>query len=347
MMTQQVLVNPACGCVAPQPTPPKAESLTIEKSQFTLRMFKKTFEHMKRLGCDFEYFKKLALKYYTVWINDIVYIGAFDTQERKFVFWEARKRGSSVYIKWLLYKFNAYFKTVVKFCKKLHLWKFLTLTVPERQHESIEAFRERLNSFWTALKNRVKRRTGRRLFYFKVYELQKDGSLHTHYVVYGLRKSDIPTSWLLKNWDGRNNIKPCYSLYGVFKYIQKYLLKGHDNKEQTALFWANSIRTYSTNFHHHEKLVSLLPTTNNSNVFIGFGVWKTNFVNIGVEKMLEYCKAQKWYGVIYWFNQGDEELFVKCLAEAFKMQNDDYALKRKLMIRKLNNGVDIIGNENG
>lgn len=321
-MNKQYLVSPlkeqdvSCSNVGVNPG-----SLEVSKSPLTLRMFSRTFRHMKRLGCDFEYFKELALKYYTTWLNDYLYIGAYDVNKEKFIFWLARKRGSKQYVNFLLYKFNEYFKHVVKHCKKLSLWKFLTLTVPERQHESIEAFRENLNSFWTALKNRVNRRTGRKLFYLKAYELQKDGSLHAHYVIYGLRKSDIPTSWLLKNWEGRNNIKQCYSLYGVFNYVRKYLLKAHKNMGQTSLFWANRIRSYSTNFHHHESLISLLRLTNNSNVFIGFGVWKTNFMEISLWQMLEYCKSQKWYGVLYWYRQGETRLFVNCLAEALKYGN--------------------------
>lgn len=292
---------------------------SLDRPSFSLRDTRRRFWYdWNDPDVDIKSLMSELAPWYVSWINERLKLCCWDKEKHNFVYWYARKRGDWRYVSYLKYKLEGYFTPVIKRCKDVNLWKLVTLTHLDSGYNSRVKMSEDWNKLLTALKKRYKDKYGTNLLYFRVFELQKRGSMHVHFIVYGIKSKTLLESWIDKNWDGVKDVQTPRKLKAVYYYLRKYLTKGHENIEQTALMWIWGVRAWSTNFHSVLKLdpsVWLDYAKDNSNRFVFFGVWKTKAESMTFEGFL---KKVGWYGVLYWFRVGDGEMFEVTLAEALR-----------------------------
>lgn len=235
---------------------------------------------------------------YEEWLQEDIFISGVG-EDGKVYFWKGAKRGTEHYINRIHKKIRGRVKGWLQEHRDLNYWKFLTLTVPETDIESIVTFRLAWNRFLTNLRKRFPR-----MRIFRVYELQERGSVHLHAIIWGIKW--IPTGWLSKNWHyGRPNVQRPRSIRGILHYLTNYLEKSFTNVYVQSFMWFWRMRQWACNF----PCPVDLETNSNSKIRIwgvGVGVLRgkeADFINIsGFTIQLEsflaknalLCKAYKW-----------------------------------------------------
>lgn len=182
-----------------------------------------------------------VLERYEEWRDEDIYITGVG-EDGKVYFWKGAKRGTDYYINRVYTKIRERFEGWLRNHRDLNYWKFITLTVPETDIESVVVFRLAWNRFLTNLRKRFPR-----MRIFRVYELQKRGSVHLHAIIWGIKW--IPTGWLSKNWSyGRPSVERPRSIRGIFQYLTKYLSKSFENVYVQSFMWFWRLRQWACNF---------------------------------------------------------------------------------------------------